>query len=262
MAEMGHLLEKGVREINLVAQDTSAYGRDRYDDYRLADLLADLCRIEGDFWIRCLYVYPSGITEALLHQLAMQPKVVPYLDIPLQHVSPRVLSAMGRPAQRSDTLELVKKLRRAVPGIALRTTMMVGFPGETAEEHQEMLEIVREAAFEWLGAFRFCPEEGTPAAKMRGKVPKKTARERYNALMEMQAEITAQFNSSRIGRRTRVLLEGFDDELHAWVGRSAAEAPEVDGNILVYPDPRLHSGAFVEVELLEACLYDVTGRAL
>ena len=262
LAEARELITSGVREINLVAQDTTGYGRDLYSDYRFADLLRDLCALPGDFWIRCLYCYPAGINDALIEQLATQPKIVPYLDIPLQHVSPAILKAMRRPAPEQNIAALIARLQQAIPGITLRTTMMVGFPGETEEDHQQMLDAVREIGFEWLGAFLFCPEEGTPAAMMADGVPEEIARERYEALMELQAEITANYNLQREGRHVRVLVEGYEEDLNAWTARSAAEAPEVDGAILIYPDPAIRQGEFVDVELLQASMYDVTARVI
>lgn len=260
LAEAQELITSGIREINLVAQDTTAYGRDLYPDYRLPDLLRDLCAIPGDFWIRCLYCYPSGINDALIEQLATQPKIVPYLDIPLQHVSPPILKAMLRPAPEQDIPALITHLRHAIPGLAVRTTMMVGFPGETEEDHKIMLDTIQEIGFQWLGAFTFCPEEGTVAATMTNGVPEEIAQERYEALMELQAEITAGFNASREGQRVRVLVEAYDDDLNAWTARSAAEAPEVDGAVLIHPHPAIRPGEFIEVELLEASLYDITAK--
>ena len=260
LAEAQELIASGIREINLVAQDTTAYGRDLYPDYRLPDLLRDLCAIPGDFWIRCLYCYPGGISDALIEQLATQSKIVPYLDIPLQHVSPPILKAMLRPAPDQDIAALITRLRNAIPGLAVRTTMMVGFPGETDEDHQIMLDTVQKIGFQWLGAFQFCPEEGTVAATMLHAVPEKIVQERYETLMELQAEITADFNTRREGNHVRVLVEVYDEDLNAWTARSAAEAPEVDGAILIYPHPDIQQGEFIEVVLLEASLYDITAR--
>ncbi len=258
LEEAQNLVAAGIREINLVAQDITGYGRDLYPDYRLPELLRDLCAIPGEFWIRCLYCYPGGITDALVEQLATQPKIVPYLDIPLQHVSPAVLKAMKRPAPEQDIKALVHKLRSAIPSLTLRTTMIVGFPGETESDHEAMLDTVREIGFEWLGAFQYCPEEGTPAASMPNQAPHEVVRDRYEALMELQAEITAAFNVNREGTRTRVLVEGYDNDLNAWTARSAAEAPEVDGAILIHAHPAIRQGAFVDVELRRASMYDIT----
>lgn len=258
LEEAQNLVAAGIREINLVAQDITGYGRDLYPDYRLPELLRDLCAIPGEFWIRCLYCYPGGITDALVEELATQPKIVPYIDIPLQHVSPAVLKAMKRPAPEQDIKALVHKLRSAIPSLALRTTMIVGFPGETEADHEAMLDAVKEIGFEWLGAFPYCPEEGTAAASMPNQVPEDVVRERYEALMELQAEITVAFNVNREGTRTRVLVEGYDKDLNAWTARSVAEAPEVDGAILIHAHPDVRQGEFIDVELRRASLYDIT----
>ena len=262
LTEARTLVEGGAREVTLVAQDTTGYGRDLYDDYRLPQLLRDLCDIPGDFWIRCLYCYPGGITDALAEQLATQPKITPYLDIPLQHMAPNLLKAMKRPAPEQDVGALIAKLRAAIPNLALRTTMMVGFPGETEDDHQRMLDMVREIAFEWLGAFVFCPEEGTVAATLPNPVPETEAQARLDALMELQADITAQFNVRREGRRARVLVEHFDADLNAWSARSTAEAPEVDGAVLIHPHPTLCAGTFRDVVFVNASLYDITARVI
>ncbi|MCK5862973.1 MAG: MiaB/RimO family radical SAM methylthiotransferase, partial [Candidatus Hydrogenedentes bacterium] len=262
LAEAQELVASGIREIDLVAQDITAYGHDLYPDYRIADLLRDLCAIPGDFWIRCLYCYPAGITDAFIEQLATQEKIVPYLDIPLQHVSPPILKAMRRPTPNQDITALIIKLRNTLPGLTVRTTMMVGFPGETEQDHQAMLDAVQKIGFEWLGAFTFCPEESTAAAAMKNAVPEEIAQERHETLMEIQAEITAGYNAHREGKRVRVLVEEYDDDLKAWTARSAAEAPEVDGAILIHPHPTIQQGEFLEVELLQASLYDITAQVI
>ena len=260
LEEARQLIATGVREINLVAQDITGYGYDLYSDYRLPELLRDLCMLPGDFWIRCLYCYPAGITDDLIEQMATQSKIVPYLDIPLQHASPSILKAMKRPAPDQDVKALINKLREAIPELTLRTTMIVGFPGETEADHEAMLDLVKEIGFEWLGAFQYCPEEGTAAATMGNQVPETVVKERYETLMELQAEITAAFNVQREGNHTRVLVENYDEDLNAWTAHSAAEAPEVDGAVLIYPHAAIQPGAFIEVELLEASLYDITAQ--
>ncbi|HQN00929.1 MAG TPA: 30S ribosomal protein S12 methylthiotransferase RimO [Candidatus Hydrogenedentes bacterium] len=262
LADAAALIASGVRELNLVAQDITEYGKDCYGTYRLADLLAELCALPGDFWIRCLYCYPTGITDALLEQLAGQPKIVPYLDIPLQHVSPAMLRAMGRPEKTTYVSDLLDKLRSRVPGIVVRTTMMVGFPGETEADHCAMLDFIRAQSFPWLGAFVYSPEEDTPAASLTHRVPKRTARRRYDAVMQAQAEITERFNQLRIGSTERVLIEGYDADMGLWKGRSRAEAPEVDGMILSEHDGELVPGQFVQVEITRAEVYDVYGRVV
>ncbi len=256
--EARRLLDSGTREIDLVAQDTTAYGRDLYKNYRLPDLLRDLCALPGDFWIRCLYCYPGGIDDALIHQIASQPKIAPYLDIPLQHTSPRILRAMGRPAAAMDIAALIRRLRAAIPNLTLRTTMMVGFPGETIKDHRHMLNMMEQLAFEWLGAFIFSPEEDTPAAMMAGQLSRRAARRRYEAVMRIQADITEAFNTRRKGETTLALIEHYDADLRVWRGRSVSEAPEVDGGLLIRPDARLRPGIFIKVRIERAALYDAT----
>ena len=262
LAEAEGLLASGVRVINLVAQDTTAYGTDLYTDYRLADLLADICALPGNFWVRCLYCYPNGIGEALIKTMAAQPKIVPYLDIPLQHVSPRILKAMGRPEKPDKVAALLARLRRKVPGIVFRTTMLTGFPGEDEEDHRAMLEFMAAQRFEWLGAFTYSPEEGSPAASMKPKVPAAVARRRRDAVMELQAGITETFNRRREGAKELVLVEEFEEETGLWKGRSRSEAPEVDGMILIEGRPELQPGQFVTVDLIRADVYDMYARVL
>lgn len=262
LAEAEGLLVSGIREINLVAQDTTAYGTDLYTDYRLANLLTDLCALPGNFWIRCLYCYPNGINEALIETMAAQPKIVPYLDIPLQHVSPRILKAMGRPEKANKVTALLARLRRMVPGIVFRTTMLTGFPGEDEEDHQAMLDFMATQRFEWLGAFTYSAEEGSAAASMKPKVPAGVAQRRRDAVMELQAGITDAFNKGREGTTELVLLEEFEEETGLWKGRSRSEAPEVDGMILVEGRTELQPGQFVTVELTRADLYDMYASIL
>lgn len=257
LAEARALVGRGARELNLVAQDLSAWGTDRWPNWRLPRLVREICRIPGDFWVRCLYVYPGQVTDELIEVMASEPKVVPYLDIPLQHLDPGVLRRMKRPFHERNTFELVERLRAAVPGITLRTTMVIGFPGETAAAHKNLIGGLERIRFDRLGAFEYSPEPDTPAAKMKNQVSARTRRRRWHAVMAAQAAISDELNRQRVGRRGRVLIEGFDPERGAWVGRSAAEAPEVDGKIFVTGDGGLEAGAFVDVEITDAETYDL-----
>ena len=261
LAEARSLLQGGVRELNLVAQDITGYGTDRWRDYRLPDLLRDLCALKGDFWIRCLYCYPGGITRRLIEVLAAEPKIVPYLDIPLQHLDPAILRRMKRPYHGLNAERLVARLRDAIPGIALRTTMIVGFPGESCQAHNRMLEGIRRLSFDWLGVFQFSREEGAAAARFPRQVGKMTCEKRWHAVMQLQAEITAERNEERVGRRERVLIEEFDSVQGKWLGRSSREAPEVDGKVLVEAGPSLTPGQFADVAITGADIYDVFARA-
>jgi len=254
------LIESGVRELNLVAQDCTAYGRDLYAEYRLQHLLADLCAIPGDFWIRCLYCYPGGITEALLEEITAQPKIVPYLDIPLQHTAPKVLKAMQRPAHALNIGDLICQIREKVPGITLRTTMLIGFPGESLTDHRHLLRFMESMPFEWLGAFPYSREEGTEATLMKKQLRRDTITRRCNEVLELQAFITEAFNMSRENKTVRALIEGYDDERNCWIARSASEAPEVDGVIFVESKTPLKQGSFIDVRLMRTELYDMVAR--
>ena len=258
--EARELLAQGVRELNLVAQDISMYGRDLRGGYGLPRLLRDLCALDGDYWVRCLYCYPGGVTRQLIEVMASEPKIVPYLDVPLQHLDPDMLKRMKRPFPGLDAGHLADRLRSDIPGITLRTTMLVGFPGETPQAHQRMLDGIERIQFDRLGVFQFSCEEGTLAASLPRQVGKPTRQKRYRNVMELQAEISTRRNHQRIGQQVRVLVEGFDPERNQWTGRSPAEAPEVDGTVYVASPQPLTPGQFVTVKIISAETYDVTGQ--
>jgi len=262
LSEAKALLRSGVRELNLVAQDITAYGMDRWRDYRLPELLRDLCALEGDFWIRCLYCYPGGLTRRVIDVLASEPKIVPYLDVPLQHLDPRVLRAMKRPHHDLNTENLIARLRDAIPGLALRTTMIVGFPGESFYAHLRMFEEIRRLSFDWLGVFQFSNEDGAPAARYPRQVGAATKEKRWHSVMQLQAEITAERNDERVGNVERVLVEEFDAALKKWIGRSAREAPEVDGKVIIQGGEGLAPGQFVDVRITRAEVYDVVAKPI
>lgn len=258
--EARSLIEQGVMELVLVAQDLADYGKDLGAGYRLPNLLRDLAAIDGDFWIRCMYLYPAGVTDAFIEVMATEPKVLPYVDMPLQHLDPDVMRRMRRPSREANTVEVIGRLRAAVPDIAIRTTMIVGFPGESRQAHRNMIAAMKDLRFNWLGAFPYSPEEGTPAEAMDRQVPKATKERRWNAVMETQRAITAAWNRSRVGMKTRVLVERFDAMRHCWVGRSPYEAPEVDGSVWIESDTPLTPGTFVDVEVVDAEVYDVVAE--
>jgi ribosomal protein S12 methylthiotransferase len=259
--EMRALVADGVKEFNLVAQDLADYGKDLDDGYRLPRLLRDLCAVDGDFWIRCLYLYPGGVTDEFLEVVATEPKIVPYVDMPLQHLDPDTMHLMKRPYREKNTLHLVKRMRAAVPGLTFRTTMIVGFPGETEDAHQRMLDGLRALRFNWVGAFRYSREEDTPAGQARNQIPDEVKEERWHAIMELQSTITAEYNRARIGTSARVLVENFDETSNRWTGRSPSEAPEVDGSVLFSSDAPVAAGHFANVFITAADVYDVMGRA-
>ncbi len=262
LLEAQALLRQGVREINLVAQDISVYGQDRQDGYGLVRLLNELCALKGDFWIRCLYCYPGGVTTELLKTMAEQPKIVPYLDIPLQHFDLPVLRAMRRPARSTAVPRLLAKIRAAVPGITLRTTLIVGFPGETLQAHRCMLENIEALRFERLGAFMYSQEEDTAASTAPRQVGEATKVRRWNAVMETQTTIAAEWCAGRVGRVERVLIEGYDEERGQYTARGASEAPEIDGSVFVESVSPLKTGTFVDVEIIDSEIHDVVGRVL
>lgn len=263
--EARSLAREGVRELVLIAQDTTYYGLDLYGRRALAELLQRLSEVEGIEWIRIHYSYPAGFPEDVLDQMASNPKVCRYMDIPLQHVADTVLDNMHRHVDGAWTRELIRKMREKVPGIVLRTTLIVGHPGEGRKEFAELLDFVREARFERLGAFTYSEEEGTwGAAHLKDSVTKKTKQSRLSRLMELQRGISFAYNQSRIGSEVRVLVDGYADGI--LVCRSEFESPEVDGEILV-PCPQGRSpqsfvGQFITVRINGADDYDLTGDYL
>lgn len=260
--EAGRLAAEGVHELVLIAQDTTYYGLDLYGRRALAELLQRLSEVEGIEWIRIHYSYPAGFPEDVLDQMATNPKVCRYMDIPLQHVSDVVLDNMHRHVDGAWTRELIRKMRQKVPGIVLRTTLIVGHPGESRKEFIELMDFVREARFERMGAFAYSEEEGTwGAMNLRDSVTKKTKQSRLSRLMELQRGISFAYNQSRIGSEVRVLVDDSSDGI--LVCRSEFESPEVDGEILV-PCPQGRSpeefvGRFMTVRIDGADDYDLTG---
>lgn len=261
LAEAKLLIGRGVREINLVAQDTSDYGKDIYGrDYGIAELIDDICRLHGDFWVRLFYFYPGGLTERFLESFSGNKKVVPYIDMPLQHLHPDVLRAMKRPHKDVNTVEAIARLRRASPDVALRTTFITGFPGETAEQFEHLLTGVKDMRFRRLGAFPFSVEEGTPSATMPDQVPPKMRRMRFDRLMKTQAGISAELNAAMVGREIRVLVEEETGE-GRYVARSAADAPDVDGTVFVTAPNGLKPGEFAMARVTGADVYDLRAEA-
>ena len=269
VTEARALAASGVRELILIAQDTTFYGLDLYRRRCLAELLERLSGIEGIEWIRIHYSYPADFPEDVLDQMADNPKVCKYLDIPLQHVSDKVLDKMRRHVDGAWTRALVRKLRERVPGVVLRTTMIVGHPGEGKKEFGELLDFVREARFERLGAFTYSEEEGTyGAVNYRDRIPRRVKQERFEELMRVQGGISLEFNRSRVGTIERVLVDDYSDGV--LVCRSASESPEVDGEIIVRYVPSLFRGLppgeilgkFIEVKITGADEYDLIAEPL
>jgi ribosomal protein S12 methylthiotransferase len=254
------LAAKGVKELLLVAQDTTFYGLDLYKQRMLAPLMERLTQIEGIEWIRLHYAYPAGFPMDVLELMAHHPKICCYLDVPLQHISNKVLTAMRRSIDEAQTRRLVEQIRTLVPGICLRTTMMVGHPGEDKRAFESLLSFVAEARFERLGAFTYSEEEGTHAAQhSRDATSEKIKQERYLRLMELQSGISLAFNQSRVGKKERVLIDR--DEENGWVGRTQCESPEVDGEVYIDKAPGEANiiGTFREVKIQKAGDYDLFG---
>jgi len=260
--EARELVADGVRELNLVAQDTTYYGMDLYGRVRLAELLRELDTLDGLEWIRILYAYPINFTDELIQTTAQAKKVVPYLDLPLQHINDRLLRRMQRKVNRAETEELLGKLRAAIPGLVLRTTFIVGFPGETEAEFAELLDFAQEQRFERLGVFPYSLEPGTPAARLPEHLPEPVKLERRNRLMEAQQQIAFAWNQDLIGRELEVLIDGPDPEVpNHMLGRSYADAPEIDGLVRV-KGKRLHTGDLVRAKITAADGYDLVARAV
>ena len=250
----------GVKELNLIAQDTTRYGLDLYGDYKLAELVRAITAETSIPWIRLLYCYPDKITDELVAELRDNPRLLPYMDIPVQHIADGVLARMNRHGDGATIRDAVARLRRQVPGITLRTTAMVGFPGESEADFEELCAFIKETRFDRFGAFTFSPEEGTPAAEMDGQIDEDVKQKRYEALMEIQLDISAALQAEKVGKTLLVLCEGFDPVAETHYGRSAADAPDVDGKIYFSAPRRVEPGAFVRVTVTEALDYDLIGR--
>lgn len=258
--EARRLAAGGVKELIVIAQDTTYYGLDLYRRRALAELLGRLAEIDGIEWIRLHYSYPAGFPEDVLRVMADNPKICPYIDIPLQHSADKVLKMMRRGVTGRETRDLVARMRSLVPGVVLRTTLIVGHPGEGEAEFADLLDFVQECRFERLGAFQYSEEEGTYGAQhYADDIPAEVKQERYDRLMELQSGISLAYNQSRIGRRERVLVDSFTDGI--LVARSQTESPEVDGEILIDPAPALRDGAslgqFIDVDIIGANEYDL-----
>jgi ribosomal protein S12 methylthiotransferase len=257
--EAHHLAAGGVKELILISQNTTAYGRDLYGKPCLPALLHALAGVEGIEWIRFLYAYPADVRDDVIAAMAEEPKVCNYLEMPLQHCHARVLKAMNRGGSRAELEQLITKLRRRIPGLTLRTTFIVGFPGETSAEFRELESFVEWARFERMGAFAYSQEEGTPAGAMPGQIATRLKEQRRHRLMERQRDISWAYHQTLIGRRLRVLVDGFSDEEQMWEGRYEGQAPEIDGVVYVQGE-HLTPGTFVQVKVTEATEYDVIGR--
>lgn len=258
--EAKQLVEGGVRELLLVAQETTCYGVDLYGEKSLHRLINELCKIEDLRWIRILYCYPEEIYDELIDTIKKQEKVCHYLDMPIQHASDAVLKRMGRRTNKQELIEIVEKLRREIPDIALRTTLIAGFPGETQEQHEEVLEFVDDMEFDRLGVFAYSAEEDTPAAGFADQIEETVKEDRRDAIMELQQEVAFDKSEAMIGKTFVVMIEGKVADENAYVGRTYMDAPNVDGYIFVNTDEELISGEFVPVKVIGAQDYDLIGE--
>lgn len=260
--EAKELADQGVKELILVAQETTLYGKDIYGEKSLPRLLKALCKIQGLRWIRILYCYPEEITDELIQVIKEEPKICHYLDLPIQHASDAILKRMGRKTSKEQLISIIGKLREEIPDITLRTTLITGFPGETDEQHEELMDFVDQMEFERLGVFTYSPEEDTPAAEMTDQISEEIKQDRQAELMELQQDIVFDRNEDLIGEEMLVMIEGKVADENAYVGRTYRDAPNVDGLIFVNTDEELVSGDFAKVKVTGAMDYDLIGELL
>lgn len=256
------LAAAGVKELNVVAQETTTWGKDIYGEKCLHVLLKELCKVEGIEWIRVLYCYPEEITDELIQVMKEEPKICHYLDLPIQHSSDKILKRMGRRTSNAQLREIIGRLREEIPDICLRTTLITGFPGETEEDHENMMDFVNEMQFDRLGVFTYSPEDGTPAAAMSDQIEEEVKAYRRDEIMMLQQEISAECTADMIGEIVDVLVEGKIPEEGIYVGRTYRDAPEVDGYIFLNAEEELISGDLVKVRVTGADEYDLTGDVI
>lgn len=260
VSEAKKLAKKGVKELIVVAQDTTAYGEDIYGKAALCDLLKELAKIGGIHWIRTLYTYPERISDELLHLLRDEPKLVKYLDIPIQHCNDRILKRMNRKSSKAELISLINHIRETVPGITIRTTLIVGFPGETDSDFTELHQFVKDMRFNRLGCFTYSAEEDTVAATYPDQIDEQIKQDRMELIMQSQADISREENEAKCGSDFEVLIEGYDDFIKCYFGRSAADAPEIDGKVFFTTPRPLIIGEFVRVSINDTLEYDLLGE--
>lgn len=262
LKEAQDLAEQGVKELILVAQETTLYGKDLYGEKSLPKLLRELCKISGIRWIRILYCYPEEITDELIQVMKEESKICHYLDLPIQHANDTILKRMGRRTSKQELIDIVQKLRKEIPDICLRTTLITGFPGETQEQHEEVMEFIDTLEFDCLGAFTYSPEEDTPAATFEDQIDEEVKEDRQADIMELQQEIAFDKAEDMIGREVLVMIEGKVADENAYVGRTYRDAPNVDGLIFINTDVELISGDFAKVKVTGALDYDLIGELI
>lgn len=260
IAEAEQLVEFGAKELILVAQETTLYGKDLYGEKSLPKLLHELCRIDGLYWIRILYCYPEEITDELIETIRTEEKVCHYLDIPIQHASDNILKRMGRRTNQQELRDMIAKLRERIPDICLRTTLITGFPGETQEDHEELMAFVDEMEFDRLGVFTYSAEEDTPAATFDDQIDEELKKDRQAEIMELQQEIAFEKAQDAVGRTVLAMIEGKLPDEHAYVARTYMDAPGVDGLVFVQTSAELMTGDFVKVRITGSYEYDLIGE--
>ena len=260
LEEAKYLVSQGVKELILVAQETTLYGVDLYGEKSLHKLLRELCKIQGLYWIRIQYCYPEEIYDELIQTIAEEPKICHYLDLPIQHCNDAILKRMGRRTNKQQMIDKIEQLREAIPDIALRTTLIAGFPGETAEAHEEMMQFVNDMEFDRLGCFAYSAEEDTPAATFTDQVPQELKEVWRDDIMELQSEVCADLAEDMIGSELYVMVEGKVADEPAYIGRTYKDAPGVDGYIFIQTGEALMSGDFVKVKVTGAIDYDLIGE--
>ena len=259
LREAEALAQKGCREIMLIAQDVTEYGVDLYGTHMLPELLRKLCRIDGIYWIRLMYCYEDKISDELIEVMAEEDKICNYIDIPLQHVSSRVLSAMNRHSTAESIKTTIERLRKAIPDIHIRTTLITGFPGESEEDFEQLLDFIEETRFERLGVFAYSREEGTVAGDMDNQIDEDVKLMRADALMRRQIDISKEINETKVGNTIEVLVDGVDED-GSYVGRTQYDAPEIDNTVIFSSAKRLEPGDMVKVKIIDAFDYDLVGR--
>ena len=260
LQEAETLAEQGVKELILVAQETTLYGKDLYGEKSLHKLLKELCKIKGIRWIRILYCYPEEIYPELIQVMKEEKKVCHYLDLPIQHANDTILRRMGRRTTKAELLDIIGTLRKEIPDIVLRTTLITGFPGETEEQHEELMDFVDEVEFERLGVFTYSPEEDTPAAEMLDQIPEEIKQKRRNEIMELQQDIAFEKAENMVGRELLAMVEGEVSGESAYVARTYGDAPNVDGYLFINTAETLVSGDFARVKVTGALEYDLIGE--
>lgn len=260
--EAKKLAESGVKELIVVAQDTTRYGMDLYNKPALTELLSELCKIEKIEWIRIHYMYPEMITDELLDYIKSEDKVLNYFDIPIQHINNRILKLMGRRSDREKITNVIKKIRKTLPDSTIRTTVITGFPTEKLREYKELYNFIKETGFDRLGAFAFSKEEGTPAAKLKGQLPKFIKEQRQKKILKLQSEIMAENNKKEIGKTVEVLVEGYHNEYGVYFGRTRKDSVEIDGTVMFESNEKIEFGEIIKVKITNALEYDLVGEII